>query len=139
MHYLLRAKRYKIYQEKRSFWHYVFSCPSQCPSSTKPCLRFLLICFDREKKGFYQSSLRNEVDFTDIMNVSPNILAKNENFKKLRYSFVDKRTLITMALTSSCHWKTLVPFCLREKILENAFLTLTVNYRKILQKNKLCY
>ena len=48
-----------------------------CLSSTKSCLRFLLICFDREIKGFYQSSLGNEADFTDIMNVSPNILAKN--------------------------------------------------------------
>ena len=48
-----------------------------CLLSTKPCLRFLLICFDQEIKGFYQSSLGNEVDFTDIMNVSPNILAKN--------------------------------------------------------------
>ena len=46
----------------------------------------------------------------------------------------------TMALTSSCHWKTLVSFCLRKKIPENAFLTLTVNYRKIVQKkNKLCH
>ena len=48
-----------------------------CLSSKKPCLRFLLICFAREIKGFYQSSLGNEVDFRDIMNVSPNILAKN--------------------------------------------------------------
>ena len=46
-------------------------------SSTKPCLRFLLICFDWKIKGFYQSSLGNEVDFTDMMNISPNILAKN--------------------------------------------------------------
>ena len=48
-----------------------------CLSSTKPCLRFLLNCFVREIKGFYQSSLGNEVDFRDIMNVSPDILAKN--------------------------------------------------------------
>ena len=48
-----------------------------CLSSTNPCLRFLLICFAREIKGFYQSFLGNEVDFRDIMNVSPNILAKN--------------------------------------------------------------
>ena len=41
------------------------------------CLRFLLICFAREIKGFYQSSSGNKVDLTDIMNVSPNILAKN--------------------------------------------------------------
>ena len=48
-----------------------------CLPSTKPCLRFLLICFDREIKDFYQSSSGNEVDFTDIMNVSSNILANN--------------------------------------------------------------
>ena len=48
-----------------------------CLSSTKPCLRFLLICFAREIKGFYQSSLGNKVDFTNIMNISPIILAKN--------------------------------------------------------------
>ena len=49
-----------------------------CFSSTKCCLRFLLNCFVQEIKGFfYQSSLGNEVDFRDIMDVSPNILAKN--------------------------------------------------------------
>ena len=48
-----------------------------CLSSTKLCLKFLLNCFVREVKGFYQSSLGNEVDFGDMMNVSPNILAKN--------------------------------------------------------------
>ena len=37
--------------------------------STKSRLRFLLNCFLREIKGFYQSSLRNKVDFRDIMNV----------------------------------------------------------------------
>ena len=49
----------------------------RCLSSTKPCLRFLLICFAQEIKGFYERSLGNEIDFGDIMNVSPNILAKN--------------------------------------------------------------
>ena len=48
-----------------------------CLSSTKPCLRFVSICFVREIKFFYQSSLGNEVDFTNVMNVSQNILAKN--------------------------------------------------------------
>ena len=47
-----------------------------CLSSTKPCLRFLLNCFFLEDKWFYQISLGNEVDFRDIMNVSPNNLAK---------------------------------------------------------------
>ena len=48
-----------------------------CLSSINPCLRFLLIWFAREIKDFYQSSLGNEVDFTNIMIVSSNILAKN--------------------------------------------------------------
>ena len=48
-----------------------------CLLSTKPCLGFLLICFPWELNDFYQNSLENEVDFRDIMNVSPNILAKN--------------------------------------------------------------
>ena len=54
-------------------------------------------------KGFYQSSLGNEIDFRDIMNVSPNILAKNQNFKKLRHGFVDERALITTTLISYCY------------------------------------
>ena len=48
-----------------------------CLWSTKPFLRFLLIRFAWETKGFYQSSLGNEVDFKDIMNVSPNVWAKS--------------------------------------------------------------
>ena len=103
-------------------------------SSAKSCLRFLLNCFAREIKGFHQSALGNEVDFRDTMNVSPNILAKNSNIKKLRHGFVDERVLITTTLISSCHWKTLIPFSLRKKIPENTFLTLTVNYRKIYRK-----
>ena len=51
---------------------------------------------------------------------------------------LDERA-ITMTLTSSCHWKMLVPFCLQEKRHANTFLTLTVNYRKIVQRNKLCH
>ena len=103
------------------------------------CLRFLLICFAWVIKSFYQSFLGNEVDFRDMMDVFPNILAKNYNFKKLRHSFVDERALTTTTLISSCHWKTLVPFCLRKKIPENAFLRLIVNYCKIAQKSKLCH
>ena len=37
-------------------------------------------------------------------------------------------------LISSSHWKTLTPFCLQRKRPEKALLTLTVNYRKIVQK-----
>ena len=37
---------------------------------------------------------------------------------------------------SSCHWKTLISFCLQKKRPENALLILTVNYRKIVQKKQ---
>ena len=106
-----------------------------CFSSTKLCLRSLLICFAREIKGFYQSYFENDFDFTNMMNISPNMLTKKKNLKKLRHGYVDYYNKIM----SSCNWKTLVPFCLRKKRPENAFLTLTVNYRKIAQKNKLCH
>ena len=42
--------------------------------------------------------------------------------------------MITTTLTSPCHRKTLVPFCLRKKILENAVLTLTVNSQNRTEK-----
>ena len=34
---------------------------------------------------------------------------------------MDERALITTILISSCHWKTVVPFCLRKKRPEKAF------------------
>ena len=92
-----------------------------CLSSTKACLRFLLNCSVREIKVFYQSSLGNQVDFRDIMNVSPNILAKNQNFRKVRHGFVDERALIATKLTSSCHWKPLHLFVCERKDLKTHF------------------
>ena len=41
-----------------------------CLLPTNSCLRFLLICFVGDIKAFYQSSLGNKVDVTDIMNVT---------------------------------------------------------------------
>ena len=120
-------------------------------SSTKAFPRFILICFAREIKGFYQSPLGNEVDFRDIRDIRldfrdisqvlkfPQIFCLKINFNKLRHGFVYERALITTALISSSHWKTLKTFCLQKKRPENALLTLIVNYRKILQKNKLCH
>ena len=113
---------YKLYSGKRLFWHYC----QQLPFVYKAFLIFLLICFNRVARGFYQSSVRNDVDFRDIMNVSQNILVKNQNFKNLRLNFVDKRALVTRKVISSCHWKNHVTFCLQKKKPENAFSTVTV-------------
>ena len=70
MYYLRRTKRYKVYSGKCLFWHYCLQLSFIC----KTCLRFLLICFAWEMKSFYQGSLGNEIDFRDIMNISPYIL-----------------------------------------------------------------
>ena len=43
--------------------------------------------FAREIKSFYQSYFGNEIDFRDIMNVFPNILAKKLKFQKLEARF----------------------------------------------------
>ena len=134
IHQLWRAKNTRYIWENVYFGIFIFRC---CSSTKLSQISFKL--FFLEIKGFHQSSLENEVDFRDLMRVSPNFLAKNQNFKKLRQLFLDERALITTTLVSSCHWKTLVPFCLQKKRPENAFLTLIVNYRKIVQKNKLCH
>ena len=120
----LEEMRFEKQKSTRCIWeNFYFSIIIfSCLSSAKPCLRFLLNCFVWEIKGFYQSSLGNEVDFRAIMNVFPEILGKNKNFKKLKNDFVDERGLIAMTLISSCHWKTLLPFCLRKERPENAFL-----------------
>ena len=57
------------------------------------------------------------------MNVSPNILAKNQNFRKVRHGFVDERALITTTLISSCHWKPLYLFVCERKDLKRIFNT----------------
>ena len=100
------------------FWEtFISALLSSAVFRLQNCRRFLVNCFAREIKGFYRSSLGNEVDFMDVMNVSPNILAKN--FKKLRHGVVDERALITTTLISSCHWKTL--FACERKDLKTHF------------------
>ena len=76
----MKSKRYKIYSGKCLFCHYCLQLSFACKIMSQ--ISFNL--FAREIKDFYQSSIRNEVDFRDLMNASPNILAKNSNFKKVR-------------------------------------------------------
>ena len=105
-------------------------------SSTKPYLKSVWICYAWERKGFYQISWGNEVDFTDMIYISPKIWAQDWNFKKLRQGFVDERAMITI---SSCPGKTLIHFCLRKERPENVFLKPTLNCCKTIQKNNLCH
>ena len=105
-------------------WGYIYFgiIGFSCLSSLKACFEFLLICFAREIKGFYQISRGNEVDFMDMM-----------------YSFLDEIAMITATLISSCHFKIIVSFCLRRKRSEKAFLKLAANWCKIKQRNNLCH
>ena len=136
---LKKCTSFKEQKGTRYNWEnvYIRIIVFSCLPSAKPCPRFLLNCFAREIKEF----LRKWGWFQGHNERFRNILAKNQNFKKLRQDFVDERVLITTTLTSSCHWETLVPFCLRKKKPKNAFLTLNslviVSYCKIVQKNKL--
>ena len=75
-------KKYTNFEEQKGTRYirgnvYIGIIVFSCFSSKKLCLRFLLNSFVCERKGFYQSSSRYEIDFRDIMNVSLNILAKN--------------------------------------------------------------
>ena len=133
MHQLWREKWYKVYSGKQLFWHYHLQLSFLHKAMSQNSFNLF---FSGDERLLYQCSLGNEVDFTDIMNVFPNISAKNWNFKKLRHCFVDERATIITTLWSSCHWKIVILFCLRKKIPEKAILTLTVNYRKIIKKKK---
>ena len=85
-----------------------------CVSSTKSCLRFSLDCFAREKKGFYNSCLGDEVDFRDTINVSLKCYPRIK-ISKIWQSFEDERAMITTAFLSM---KALLPFYLWKKRLK---------------------
>ena len=133
MHQIWRAKKHKVYWGKRLFCHY----PLQLSFMYTIVSEISFNLFWSGDKRLLSESLRRWGWFHRHNERFPNTLAKNLKFKKVRRGFVDKRTMITTALTSCCHWKIFVPFCLQKKIPENTFLTLTVNYPKIIQKNKL--
>ena len=72
--------------------------------------------FCSRNKSLLSEFLRKWGWFQGHNKLFPNILAKNWNFKKLRHGFADERALITTALISSCHCKTLVPFAWERKV-----------------------
>ena len=123
MHQLWRPKRYKVHSGKRLFWHYCLQLPFTYKTVSQ--ISFNLFCSG--DKRLLSEFVRKWGQFQGHNERFP----KNQNFKKLRHYFSDERPLITTTLISSCHWKTLVAFYLQKKRPENIFLTLTVNYRKI--------
>ena len=132
----LKSKKVQSIFGKRSFWYYYLQLSFVYKTVSQ--ISFKLFCLG--DKRLLSEFLRKWAWFKGHTERFPKYLVKKWNFKKLRHGFVDERALITTKLISSFHWKTLVPFCLQKKRPVNAFLTLIVNYRKImLSKNKLCH
>ena len=69
----LKSKKVQDIFRKTLFWHYYLQLSFVCKTVSQ--ISFKLFC--SVDKRLFHSSLGNEVDFMDIMNVSPNILAKN--------------------------------------------------------------
>ena len=115
MHWLWRQKRCKIYLGKHLFYHY---CLQLSFVSAKPCLRFLLICFPWEIKGFYQSYLGIDIDFRTFPQISWPKIENSKNWDSWM-----KEHLHLFA-------------CKRMKRCENRFLTLIMNYCKIIGTEK---
>ena len=106
-----------------------------CISCTKPYLVFLLICFAQKIKGL--DFMRKWGWFHGhVIRFTKNLSSRLKH-QKTKIRFCRSKNNVTTTLISSCHWKTLVPFNLRKKRPENAFLKLTVNCRKIMQQNNL--
>ena len=107
-------------------------------SSTKLCLSFLFICFAREIKGSYHSSFGNEVDFTNIMNISSNILAKNLNFQKLRQDFVVERAMIPTTLkethNSNKNWSLNLWWISNKNIMEHGNVRKATTFKSFLNQ-----
>ena len=97
MRYLWRAKRYKVYSGS-NIWHYYLQL--SFVYKTVSSISFKLFCLGDKR---FLSEFLIKVDFRDIMNVSPNILAENLNLQKLTHGFADEKSLITTTLISSCH------------------------------------
>ena len=107
-------------------------------SSKKLCLNFLFICFAREIKGSYHSSFGNEVDFTNIMNISSNTLAKNLNFQKLRQDFVVERAMIPTTLkethNSNKNWSLNLWWISNKNIMEHGNVRKATTFKSFLNQ-----
>ena len=113
----LALKSKKVYSGKSLLWHYYLQLSFVYKTVSQ--ISFNLFCF--EDKGLLSEFFRKRVNFRDIMNISPNILAKNQNFKKLRHGFVDEKAQIKTMLKFSCNWKTFVSFACEKKDLKTHF------------------
>ena len=108
--FLKNKKVYIRYIRGSNFGIIVFSCLLSLNLS-----QIFLNMFYSGDKRLLSEFLRKWGWFHGHSECSPSILATNQNFKKLRQGFVDESTMITMTLTPSCQWTTLVPFCLWKK------------------------
>ena len=136
MHLVWRANRYKIYLGNGLLWYcflelsFVYKIVSQ--------FLFNLLCFSDKRflskfMKIWSWFQRHDVCFPE--NIDSRLKFKKKTEALLcRWNSNDCNDV-----KSSCHWKTLVPFCLRKTKPENLFLKRTVNCRKVIQKSNLYY
>ena len=113
-----KCNRFEEQDGKRLFWHHCFrlsqiSFNLFCSGDKTLLSEFL------KKWGWFH---RHNEQFAQIP------------WLKLRYGFVDERTILQQHQNLPVNGKPLYLFTW-----EKAFLTLTMSYRKFVQENKLCY
>ena len=118
------SQNFDFLENKCLFWHYHLQL--SFIYKTVPQISFNLFC-SGDKRILAEFDL-SKVDFTDIINVSP-YLGWKLKFRKTESRFCKWRS-------NDCYWKILVPFCSWKKRPEKAFLALTVNNLKTIQKKK---
>ena len=131
---LSRAKKYKVYSWKHLFWHHRLQLSFVYKNMSQ--IYFKLFCSGDQRLllDFFR-----KICWIHIHDVRfPKNLGSAVKFKKLWYDFVDKKNDCN-GINISLSLESPLPFCLRKKIPEKAFLTLKVNFRKIIEKNNLCH
>ena len=112
----LKSKKVQGNSGIRLFWHYYL----QLSFVYKTMFQISFKLFCSGDKRLLSEFLRKWGWFHGH-NVSPNILAKNQNFKKLRHGFVDERAMITTTLISSVTGKPMYLFACERKDLKTHF------------------
>ena len=130
-----RAKRHKVYLGKHLSWHYHLQLSFVYKTMSQ--ISYNLFCSG--DKRLLSEFLRKWGWFHRHNEHFPKYIGWKLKFQKTETQFCRWKSTDYDNIMIPLSLESLVPFWLRKKRPENAFLTLTVNYRKIVQKNKLCH
>ena len=135
MHYLWRAKRYKVYSGKRLFWHYCL----QLSFVYKTVSQISFNLFWSGDRRLLSEFLRKWGWFQGHNERFPKYLGWKLKFRKTEIRFCRQKDTDSNSINFVLSLENPCTFLLAKKRPENVFLTMVVNHRKIEQKNKLCY